>query len=58
MDFAAHVADFLYVVSFFLILKATFVRSSSAYGYRLFMRQTIVAPSVLLANWGHTEKWG
>jgi len=58
MDFAAHVADFLCVVSFFLIITATFVRSSSAYGYRVFLRQTIVAPFVLPANRGHSEWWG
>ena len=58
MDFAAHVADFRCVVSFFLILKATFVRSSSAYGKWLFLRQTIVASSVLPANRGHSESGG
>ena len=31
---------------FFLILTATFVRSSSVYDYRVFLRQTVLAPSV------------
>jgi len=53
MDFAGHVADFWCIVSFFLIITATFVRSSSAYGKGLFLRQTMVAPSVWLANSGH-----
>jgi|UPI0005C9CAA4 hypothetical protein len=53
MDFDGHVADFWRFVSFFLIITATFVRSSSAYGKWLFLRQTMVAPSVWLANSGH-----
>jgi hypothetical protein len=56
MNFAVYVADFWCIVSFFLIITATFVRSSSAYGKWLFLRQTMVAPSVLLANSGHLER--
>ena len=37
---------------FFLILTATFVRSSSVYDYRVFLRQTVLAPSVSLASKG------
>ena len=37
---------------FFLILTATFVQSSSAYGYRVFLRQTVFASSVSLASKG------
>jgi hypothetical protein len=56
MDFAGHVADFWRFVSFFLIITATFVRSSSAYGKWLFLRQTMVAPSVWLANSRHSGR--